>query len=153
MDKTPHVRKMGPLDDKEETKPKFPKIDISIEICFEGKIREELEDLDEACEGDRLDTFGHLKYWKCMIKLKPFILEGEIKRSDVKEIAKKIGFSEDQVVRSLDRFVNKGILIKSGSKFHHTWKLNKERLPILYFLCFKKKLTHIVRYYLEPELG
>lgn len=129
-----------------------PMIEVSVEVCFKGSLKEELQALDEACKGDRPDPFGHLKYWKCMLALKPYIIEGEIKRGDVKEIAKKIKFSEDQIVRSLDRFTQKGILIKSGGKFYSVWKLNRERFPTLSFLCVEKKLTHIVRHYLTLGL-
>lgn len=126
-------------------------VEVDVKIRFQGNLKEELKVLDEACKGDRPDPFGHLKYWKCMIALKPYILENEIRRSDVKEIAKKIGFSEDQVVRSLDRFVDKGVLIKNGRKFYSVWKLNYECFPIINFVCVKKNLAHIVRHYLATD--
>jgi hypothetical protein len=134
----------------EAGKPQFqkgsPRVTVSVELLFDGDIVNEIETVIEACKGDRRDRFGHLRFWKCMISLIPFIMyRWEITRSDVKTLASEIGFSEDQIVRSLDRFVEKGILVKDSSKFNSIWRVKQATLPFLYFLCKKKRVEHIVR--------
>jgi predicted HTH transcriptional regulator len=134
-------------NDKSLIRVNSPLFEERTEITFLGDIRKEFKILIEAAKGDRPDRFGHLKYWKCMLELIPYIIEGEVKTEDLKYIAKEIGFSEDQVRRSLDRFVEKGVLEKTGSKFYHVWKLNSKSFPVIYSLCVRKKLVHIVRHY------
>ena len=119
---------------------------VSIEFLFNSDIANEMKTIICACKGDRQDRFEHVKFWKCMLELIPYIIRMvEIKRSDVKSIAKQIRFSEDQIVRSLDRFAAKNVLIKNSSRFNSVWKLNTEIFPVLYFLSKQKKLEHIVR--------
>jgi len=125
-----------------------PNVEVCVEILFQGSLKNELQALIESCKGEHPDPFGHLKYWKCMLALIPYVVEGEVKRGYVKDIAKQIGFSEDQVVRSLDRFVDKEVLVKGGIGSYSVWKLDDKRFPIICFLCVKKRLTHIVRHYL-----
>ena len=125
--------------------------DILVEVIvdFQGNLRNEIELLINACKGDKKDRFGHIKYWKCMLALIPFLLEKDITMSDVNEtISQKISFSKDQIVRSLNRFADKKILIRIGKGPHSRWKLNKALFPTLFFLCRTRKLTHIVRHHL-----
>jgi hypothetical protein len=119
---------------------------FSIEVLFNSDIANEMQTIIYACKGDRKDRFEHVKFWKCMLELIPYIIRMiEIKRSDVKSIAKEIKFSEDQVVRSLDRFAAKNVLVKDFSRFNSVWKLNSELFPVLYFFSKQKKLEHIMR--------
>lgn len=130
------------------SKQKTPNVLIEVVLTFSGGIVAEFNLLIHTCRGDNPDRFGRLNYWKCMLALIPFILEEDIPMSNVNEIAKKIGFSKDQVVRSLDRFVDKDILVKEGHGSYSRWELNEELIPTIYFLCRKRKLTHIVRHHL-----
>lgn len=121
---------------------------VEVVISFHGSLETEIASLIQACRGDHPDRFGRLNYWKCMLVLIPFILTEDILMANVNEIAKTIVFSKDQVVRSLNRFVLKDILIKSGSGSYTFWKLNDKSFPLLYFICRKKSLTHIMRHWL-----
>ena len=123
-----------------------PNVMIEVALTLSAGIVDEFQLLVNACKGDKRDRFGHIKYWKCMLALIPFILRKDIAKSDTNVIAKKIGFSRSQVDRSLDKFVDKGILIKQGSGSYSLYKLNRESIPAIYFFCRKKMLTHIVRY-------
>ena len=127
---------------------KLSNVLIEVTLNFQTSLSVEIASLLEASKGDNPDRFGHIKYWKCMLALIPVLLKKDVSMSDINVIAKEIGFSRDQVVRSLNRFVRKNVLIKSGSGSYTTWKLNKEVFPTLYFLCREKKLTHIVRHWL-----
>ena len=119
---------------------------VEIDIGFESNLINEIRLLINACKGDKKDRFGHIKYWKCMLALVPFILEKDITMMDINEtISQKISFSKDQIVRSLDRFADKKVLIRIGKGPYSRWKLNKALFPTLFFLCRTRKLTHIVR--------
>jgi len=119
---------------------------VEIVIGFESNLINEIRLLINACKGDKKDRFGHIKYWKCMLALIPFILEKDITMMDINEtISQKISFSKDQIVRSLDRFADKKVLIRIGKGPYSRWKLNKALFPTLFFLCRTRKLTHIVR--------
>jgi len=119
---------------------------VEIVIGFESNLINEIRLLINACKGDKKDRFGHIKYWKCMLALIPFILEKDITMTDVNEtISQKISFSKDQIVRSLNRFADRKVLIRIGKGPYSRWKLNKALFPTLFFLCRTRKLTHIVR--------
>ena len=119
---------------------------VEIDIGFESNLINEIRLLINACKGDKKDRFGHIKYWKCMLALIPFILEKDITMTDVNEtISQKISFSKDQIVRSLNRFADRKVLIRIGKGPYSRWKLNKALFPTLFFLCRTRKLTHIVR--------
>jgi hypothetical protein len=126
----------------------FPSVLFEVVITFSQNLQTEIKFLIETCKGDHPDRFGRLNYWKCMLALIPFILERDIPMSNANEIAIKIGFSKDQVVRSLDRFVEKSVLVKEGCASYSLWKLSEDRFPTVYLLCRKRKLTHIVRHHL-----
>jgi 5'(3')-deoxyribonucleotidase len=138
------------MTDSEIGKFKFQKVPphliVIVETTFNCDIANEMKIMLDACEGDKKDRFGHIKYWKCMLKLIPHIISMvEIKRSDVKSLTKQINFSEDQIIRSLDRFVLKNVLVKHSSRFNSVWKLNSELFLVLYFFSKQKKLEHIAR--------
>jgi hypothetical protein len=126
----------------------MPNILIEVEVTISEGLADELGLLIHACKGDNPDRFGRLNYWKCMLTLIPSLLKDEITLANVIEISRNIGFSKDQVIRSLNRFVEKGILIRTGRGSYSVWKLEEKRIPALYFLCRRKKLTHIVRHWL-----
>ena len=119
---------------------------VEIVIGFESNLINEIRLLINACKGDKKDRFGHIKYWKCMLALIPFILEKDITMMDINEtISQRISFSKDQIVRSLNRFADRKVLIRIGKGPYSRWKLNKALFPTLFFLCRTRKLTHIVR--------
>ena len=123
-----------------------PNITIEFTISFSEGLIHEIQALIDSCKGDKRDRFGHIKYWKCMLALIPFILEKDITMTDVNEtISQKISFSKDQIVRSLNRFADRKVLIRIGKGPYSRWKLNKALFPTLFFLCRTRKLTHIVR--------
>ena len=119
---------------------------VEIVIGFESNLINEIRLLINACKGDKKDRFGHIKYWKCMLALIPFILKKDITMMDINEtISQRISFSKDQIVRSLNRFADKKVLIRIGKGPYSRWKLNKALFPTLFFLCRTRRLTHIVR--------
>lgn len=127
-------------------RPLNPNVTIEFAISISGGIINEIQSLINSCKGDKKDRFGHIKYWKCMLALIPFILEKDVTMMDINDtISQKISFSKDQIVRSLDRFVEKKVLIRVGKGPYSTWKLNVHLFPTLFFLCRQRKLTHIVR--------
>ena len=122
-------------------------IEVGISLALHADIGAEIKALIEACRGDKRDRFGHIKYWKSMLALIPVVVGREVKSRDISEISRQIGFNPDQVRRSLDRFVDRGVLIKEGTPHSYTWKLNSKRFPLISFLSKKELPTRIVRYF------
>jgi len=111
---------------------------IEIQISLKAlDINREITLLIKACKGDKRDRFGHINYWKCMLELIPYILGKDIRGEDINIIAKEIKFSRDQVRRSLERFVKKGVLIKEYDKFGYIYRLNRRNFPIISLLRSK----------------
>lgn len=136
---------MDPSD--EASANSYPIIEVSVGVILNADVRAELTTLVEACKGDKRDRFGHIKYWKGMLALIPIIISQEVRSNDMSKISEQTGFSPDQIRRSLDRFVDKGVLVKEGLGHSYTWKLNQERFPALSLLSKKRLPPRMVPYY------